>query len=49
MLAELNLGRELLQMAAPLPVLFWLPDYAITALTRYALDFWSWRSSLFEF
>jgi len=49
LLAELNMGRELLQKAAPLPILFWLPDYAITAIARYALDFWSWRSGVFEF
>jgi len=49
MLSELNLGRELFRRDAPYPILFWLPDYAITAVARYAPDFWSWRSSVFEF
>lgn len=49
LLAEVNLGRELLQRDLPYPLLFWLPDYAITALARYAPDFWAWRSIVFEF
>ena len=49
LLAELNLGRELFLRDAPHPIIFWLPDYAITAIARYALDFWAWRSGIFEF
>lgn len=49
MLSELNLGRELFRRDAPYPLLFWLPDYAITSVARYAPDFWAWRSSVFEF
>jgi tetratricopeptide (TPR) repeat protein len=49
LLAELNLGRELFQRELPYPLLFWLPDYALTAVARYAPDFWAWRSGVFEF
>jgi tetratricopeptide (TPR) repeat protein len=49
LLAELNLGRELFQRELPHPLLFWLPDYALTAVARYAPDFWAWRSGVFEF
>ncbi|MGB0386545.1 MAG: tetratricopeptide repeat protein [Ardenticatenaceae bacterium] len=48
-LAELNMGRELFHRDAPYPIVFWLPDYALTALARGALDFWAWRSGVFEF
>jgi tetratricopeptide (TPR) repeat protein len=49
LLAELNLGRELFQRELPHPILFWLPDYALTAVARHAPDFWAWRSGVFEF
>lgn len=48
-LAELNMGRELFHRDAPYPIVFWLPDYAVTALARGAPDFWAWRSGVFEF
>ncbi|MDW8319686.1 MAG: hypothetical protein RMN53_17810, partial [Anaerolineae bacterium] len=48
-LAELNLGRDLFRRDVPAPVVFWLPDYAITAIARHAPDFWAWRSGVFEF
>lgn len=48
-LAELNSARELFHRDAPYPIVFWLPDYALTTLARGALDFWAWRSGVFEF
>ena len=29
--------------------MIWLPDYAVTAVARFAPDFWAWRSGVFEF
>jgi tetratricopeptide (TPR) repeat protein len=49
LLAELNLGRELFLRDAPYPLVFWLPDYAVTLVARHAPDFWAWRSGVFEF
>ncbi len=48
-LAELNLGRDLFPRDVPHPLVIWLPDYALTAVARYAPDFWAWRSGVFEF
>lgn len=48
-LVELNLGRDLFPRDAPHPLVLWLPDYALTAVARYAPDFWAWRSGVFEF
>jgi len=48
-LAELNLGRDLFLRDAPHPLVLWLPDYAVTAVARFAPDFWAWRSGVFEF
>jgi tetratricopeptide (TPR) repeat protein len=48
-LAELNLGRDAFLRDAPHPLVLWLPDYAVTAVARFAPDFWAWRSGVFEF
>ena len=48
-LAELNLGRDLFPRDVPSPLVIWLPDYAVTAVARFAPDFWAWRSGVFEF
>jgi tetratricopeptide (TPR) repeat protein len=48
-LTELNMGRELFHRDAPVPIVFWLPDYALTILARSAPDFWAWRSGVFDF
>ncbi len=48
-LAELNLGRDWFRRDVAAPVVFWLPDYAVTAIARHAPDFWAWRSGVFEF
>ena len=49
LLTELNMGRELFHRDTPVPLLFWLPDYALTALAQKAQDFWAWRSGVFDF
>jgi len=33
----------------PHPMLFILPDYAVTRLAKFAPDFWAWRSGVFQF
>ncbi len=48
-LAELNMGRELFHRDLPVPIVFWLPDYALTLVARQAPDFWAWRSGVFDF
>jgi tetratricopeptide (TPR) repeat protein len=48
-LTELNMGRELFHRDAPVPIVFWLPDYALTIVARSAPDFWAWRSGVFDF
>ncbi len=48
-LAELNLGRDAFLRDVPHPLVIWLPDYAVTAVARFAPDFWAWRSGVFEF
>jgi len=48
-LAELNLGRDAFPRDVPHPLVIWLPDYAVTAVARFAPDFWAWRSGVFEF
>ena len=48
-LAEFNLGRDAFLRDVPHPLVIWLPDYAVTAVARFAPDFWAWRSGVFEF
>jgi tetratricopeptide (TPR) repeat protein len=48
-LTELNMGRELFHRDLPVPIVFWLPDYALTIVARHAPDFWAWRSGVFDF
>ncbi len=47
--AHLNLARELYRIHVPIPIVIWLPEYALTELARKAPDFWAWRSGVFEF
>jgi tetratricopeptide (TPR) repeat protein len=49
MLQDLNFVRDDFVKSIPHPLLFCLPDYAITRLARYASDFWAWKSGLFRF
>ncbi|WP_404788964.1 tetratricopeptide repeat protein [Altericista sp. CCNU0014] len=48
-LQDLNFVRDDFVKSIPHPLLFCLPDYAITRLARYAPDFWAWKSGLFRF
>ena len=48
-LRSLNASRELWEQAYRCPVVFWLPEYAATLLTRHAPDLWRYRSHQFEF
>ncbi len=48
-LAVLNLKRELLKETAPVPVVLWLPEYALRVLMEGAPDLWAWRGGVFEF
>lgn len=46
-LAIVNMARELFHDLA-VPIVLFLPDYALVKLAREAPDFWAWRSSVFE-
>ena len=48
-LQDLNFVRDAYRESAPHPLLFVLPDYAITRVSKYAPDFWAWKSGLFRF
>ena len=48
-LGRLNNDRELIRRAVPVPLLIWLPDYALDLVARGAPDFWAWRSGVYEF
>jgi tetratricopeptide (TPR) repeat protein len=48
-LADLNYVRNAYKLYVPHPMLFILPDFAITRTIRFAPDFWDWRSCFFRF
>ena len=48
-LGRLNNDRDLLRRAIPVPLLIWLPDFALDFIARGAPDFWAWRSGVYEF
>ena len=48
-LTNLNYARDSFPVAVPHPVLFALPDYAVTRIARFAPDFWAWTSATFRF
>jgi tetratricopeptide (TPR) repeat protein len=48
-LQDLNFVRDAYRASVPYPLLFVLPDYAITRIAKYAPDFWAWRSGVFVF
>ena len=48
-LQDLNFVRDAYQQDVPYPLLFLLPDYAITRVSKYAPDFWDWNSGVFRF
>src|SRR5690606_13038766 len=38
-----------LKETVPVPIVLWLPEYALRAIIRGAPDFWAWRSGVFDF
>jgi tetratricopeptide (TPR) repeat protein len=48
-LQDLNFVRDAYAQTVAYPLLFVLPDYAITRVAKYAPDFWAWQSGLFSF
>ena len=48
-LGRLNNDRDLLRRTIPVPLLIWLPDFALDFIARGAPDFWAWRSGVYEF
>ncbi|NJM74521.1 MAG: tetratricopeptide repeat protein [Acaryochloridaceae cyanobacterium RU_4_10] len=48
-IANLNFARNLFPKQLPYPIVFVLPDYALTRLARGAHDFWAWTSASFQF
>ncbi|MEO8892017.1 MAG: tetratricopeptide repeat protein, partial [Coleofasciculaceae cyanobacterium] len=48
-LQDLNFVRDAYRRTVPYPLLFILPDYAITRLAKFAPDFWAWKSGIFQF
>lgn len=48
-LQDLNWVRDAYKTSVPHPILFVLPDYAITRLAKFAPDFWAWKSGVFLF
>ena len=48
-LTDLNFVRDGYKTSVPHPVIFILPDYAITRLAKFAPDFWDWKSGVFQF
>jgi tetratricopeptide (TPR) repeat protein len=48
-LTNLNFVRDDLRTSVPHPMLFFLPDYALTRLAKYAPDFWAWGRKVFHF
>ncbi len=48
-LASLNSSRDLWPKRFPMPVVLWMPEYAVALLSEHARDFWAWKSHQFEF
>jgi tetratricopeptide (TPR) repeat protein len=47
-IVDLNFTRDAYRRRVPYPILFVLPDYAITRIARFAPDFWAWKSVEFQ-
>jgi tetratricopeptide (TPR) repeat protein len=45
---DLNLNRDHLRTVAPIPMVFWAPDYAVRTFARQAADLWSGRSGVYR-
>jgi tetratricopeptide (TPR) repeat protein len=48
-LANLNYARDSFTVAIPHPIVFLLPDYAVTRFALFAPDFWAWTAATFKF
>ena len=48
-LVELNWVRDVFTKQLPYPMIFILPDYALSRMALYAPDFWAWMSCGFYF
>ena len=48
-LTNLNYARDGFPKFIPHPILFILPDYAVTRFAKFAPDFWAWTSANFRF
>ncbi|WP_434686110.1 tetratricopeptide repeat protein [Pseudanabaena minima] len=48
-LTNLNYARDSFPVVIHHPVLFALPDYAVTRIAQFAPDFWAWTSATFKF
>ncbi|MGH3800152.1 MAG: TIR domain-containing protein, partial [Pseudonocardiaceae bacterium] len=48
-IAELNLNRDHLWRAVPVPVVLWASDFAIRQFAAQATDLWSGRSGVYRF
>jgi tetratricopeptide (TPR) repeat protein len=48
-LANLNYARDSFTVAIPYPIIFLLPDYAVTRFALFAPDFWAWTAATFKF
>ena len=48
-LQDLNFVRDAYKRTVRHPILFILPDYALTRLAKFAPDFWAWQSGMFRF
>ena len=48
-LTNLNYARDGFPKFIPHPILFILPDYAVTRFAKFAPDFWAWTAANFRF
>ena len=48
-LVNLNYVRDDLSKTVSYPIIFCLPEYALTRLAKYAPDFWAWKRKVFCF
>jgi hypothetical protein len=48
-LNDLNWVGDAYKIRVPHPIMFVLPDYAITRVAKFAADFWAWKSGVFIF
>jgi len=48
-LRALNVTRELWKANYSCPIIFWVPEYVATLISKHSPDLWSWVSHHFEF